>query len=59
MKAAYIWASAFWQVSVLAGGATLTFFSSNGWWIGGAVVLAALSAIGLSARLDSWQKNSV
>lgn len=58
MKAAYIWASAFWQVSVLAGGATLTYLSGNGWWIGGAIVLMLLSGSSVSVRLDSWLESS-
>lgn len=56
MRSAYIWASAFWQISVLAGGATLTHISGNGWWIVGAVILKILGAQGLSDRLDRWQE---
>lgn len=55
MKTAYIWASAFWQVSVLAGGATFTYLSGNGWWIAGAIILSALSGDSFGKRLDKWQ----
>ncbi|WP_407473550.1 hypothetical protein [Sulfitobacter sp. PM12] len=54
MKAAYIWASAFWQVSVLAGGSTFTYISGNGWWIVGGLILMILGSQGLSSRLDKW-----
>jgi hypothetical protein len=55
MKAAYIWASAFWQVSILAGGATMTHLSGNGWWITGALIMTFLSGYSFSKRLDGWR----
>lgn len=55
VRSAYIWASAFWQVSVLAGGSTLTYLSGNGWWVGGAVILVLMGSAGLKSRLDAWR----
>ena len=57
MKAAYIWASAFWQVAILGGGASMTHLSGSVWWISGAIVLMSLGGIGLSQRLDKWGRH--
>lgn len=56
MRVAYIWANTFWQVSILSGGAVLTFLSSSGWWIFGAIILMFLAGMGMGARLDKWSK---
>lgn len=56
MIVAYIWTSAFWQISVLAGGAYMTHLSGSAWWIAGAVILMLMTGYSFSLRMDEWTK---
>lgn len=54
MRAAYIWANAFWQVSLLAGGAVMTYLDQSVWWIFGAIILMLLGSVGFAKQMDKW-----